>query len=144
MRILSIHFYLFIYSIIYLFIDLFIYVLLRGSFLKVKVIVQWAVRSASELLPVCNVSSIVYYFFHAWIFLGGSSICNLFQINDLSVCTQTASKLASPQVAQAHYESREQHYPTLLINYSYSNTNLSIDRNFTHRVRTLARRQLRT
>ena len=26
----------------------------------------------------------------------------------------------SSQVAQAHYESREQHYPTLLINYSYS------------------------
>ena len=25
-----------------------------------------------------------------------------------------------PQVAQAHYESPEQHYPTLLINYSYS------------------------
>ena len=24
------------------------------------------------------------------------------------------------QVAQAHYESPEQHYPTLLINYSYS------------------------
>ena len=28
--------------------------------------------------------------------------------------------LIGPQVAQAHYESREQHYPTLLINYSYS------------------------
>ena len=26
----------------------------------------------------------------------------------------------SPQVAQAHYESPEQHYPTQLINYSYS------------------------
>ena len=28
-------------------------------------------------------------------------------------------KLRCPQVAQAHYESREQHYLTLLINYSY-------------------------
>ena len=30
------------------------------------------------------------------------------------------SSQKKPQVAQAHYESREQHYPTLLINYSYS------------------------
>ena len=33
----------------------------------------------------------------------------------------SVTKYIKPQEAQAHYESPEQHYPTLQINYSYGN-----------------------
>ena len=55
MRILSIHFYLFIYSIIYLFIYLFIYVLLRGSFFESKGYRTAEPSRVHQLLPLCNV-----------------------------------------------------------------------------------------
>ena len=42
----------------------------------------------------------------------------------LSVC------FLIPQVAQAHYESPEQHYPTWLINYSYDNSFKTLYENY--------------
>ena len=47
-------------------------------------------------------------------------ICHFINAHVYSVKSFQKFLIVQPQVAQAHYESPEQHYPTQLINYSYS------------------------